>query len=113
MQVTKRDGTKEKFDIAKVKQSIAFACQGVDVNPLELESRIDYFLKDGITTSAIQENIIEHAKQLASASAPEWLLVAGNAYVGANGDWPARYIPAHVRRYGDGTCLTHSAGRTR
>ena len=22
-----------------------------------------------------------------------------NAYVGANGDWPARYIPAHVRRY--------------
>lgn len=80
MQVTKRDGTKEKFDIAKVKQSIAFACQGVDVNPLELESRIDYFLKDGITTSAIQENIIEHAKQLASASAPEWLLVAGNAY---------------------------------
>ncbi len=80
MQVTKRDGTKEDFDIAKVKQSIAYACQGTDVNPLELESRIDYFVKNGIKTSDIQLNIIEHAKQLASAQAPEWLMVAGHAY---------------------------------
>jgi ribonucleoside-diphosphate reductase alpha chain len=65
---------------AKVKQSIAFACEGVNVNPLELESRIDYFLKDGIKTSDIQLNIIEHAKQLATAENPEWLLVAGHAF---------------------------------
>lgn len=80
MQVTKRDGTKEDFDIRKVKQSIAFACEGVDVNPLELESRIDYFLKNGIKTSDIQLNIIEHAKHLASAENPEWLMVAGHAF---------------------------------
>lgn len=80
LKVTKRNGTKEGFDIAKVKQSIAFACEGVDVNPLELESRIDYFLKDGIKTSDIQLNIIEHAKQLANAESPEWLMVAGHAF---------------------------------
>lgn len=80
LKVTKRNGSKEGFDIVKVKQSIAFACENVDVNPLELESRIDYFLKDGIKTSDIQLNIIEHAKQLASAENPEWLLVAGHAF---------------------------------
>lgn len=81
MQVTKRNGTKEDFDISKIKQSIAFACEGVDVNPLELESKIDYFLTDGIKTHDIQLNIIEHAKQLASAEKPEWLLVAGHAFI--------------------------------
>lgn len=79
MQVTKRNGEKEDFDINKIKQSIAFACEGVDVNPLVLESRIDYFLRNGIKTSEIQLNIIEHAKQLASAQEPEWLMVAGHA----------------------------------
>ena len=80
IKVTKRDGTKEEFDIMKIKQSIAYACEGTDANPLELESRIDYFLKNGIKTADIQLNIIEHAKQLASASNPEWLMVAGHAY---------------------------------
>ena len=80
IKVTKRNGTKEDFDIAKVKQSIAYACEGTTVNPLELESRIDYFLKQGIKTSDIQLNIIEHAKQLASAQDPEWLMVAGHAF---------------------------------
>lgn len=79
MQVIKRNGEKEDFDISKVKQSIAYACRGTDVNPLRLESRIDYFLKSGIKTSDIQLNIIEHARQLASAQDPEWLMVAGHA----------------------------------
>jgi ribonucleoside-diphosphate reductase alpha chain len=80
MQVTKRDGTKEQFDILKIKQSIAYSCEGVKVNPLELESRIDYFMKNGISTSDIQANIIQHALQLATPSTPEWLTVAGHAF---------------------------------
>jgi len=80
MQVTKRDGTKENFDTIKIKQSIAYACEGVNVNPLELESRIDYFVKNGISTTDIQANIIQHALQLATPSTPEWLTVAGHAF---------------------------------
>lgn len=79
MQVTKRNGKKEPFDTLKIKQSIAYACQGVNVNPLELESRIDYFVKNGISTTDIQANIIQHALQLATPNAPEWLTVAGHA----------------------------------
>lgn len=77
--VSKRNGVKEPFDILKVKQSISFACKGENVNPLELESRIDYFMKDGISTADIQANIIQHALQLASPQTPEWLMVAGHA----------------------------------
>lgn len=80
MQVTKRDGTKEAFDILKIKQSISYSCEGVNVNPLELESRIDHFMKNGISTSDIQVNIIQHALQLATPSSPEWLTVAGHAF---------------------------------
>jgi ribonucleoside-diphosphate reductase alpha chain len=78
--VTKRNGEKEEFDILKVKRSIAYACEGTDANPLELESRIDYFVKNGIKTQEIQANIIQHALQLATASNPEWLMVAGHAF---------------------------------
>lgn len=78
--VVKRDGNKENFDISKVKKSIAYACQGTTVNPLELESRIDYFMKSGIRTQDIQSNIIQHALQLATAKNPEWLMVAGHAF---------------------------------
>ena len=80
MQVTKRDGTKEQFDTLKIKQSIAYSCEGVNVNPLELESRIDYFMKNGISTADIQANIVQHALQLATPSTPEWLTVAGHAF---------------------------------
>ena len=80
MQVTKRDGTKEQFDTLKIKQSIAYSCEGVKVNPLELESRIDYFMKNGISTADIQANIVQHALQLATPSTPEWLTVAGHAF---------------------------------
>jgi ribonucleoside-diphosphate reductase alpha chain len=79
LQVTKRDGTKTTFDISKIKRSIAFACDSTGSNPLELESKIDSFIKNGIKTKDIQANIIQHAVQLASSQNPEWLKVAGNA----------------------------------
>ena len=79
MQVTKRNGEKEQFDISKIKKSIAFACQSTGMNPLALESKIDQFMKNGIKTKDIQANIIQHAVQLASPQEPEWLKVAGNA----------------------------------
>lgn len=77
--VTKRDGTKTPYDVTKIKKSIELATNGIKVNPLELESKIDQFLKPGIKTKDIQKNIIGHAVQLATAQNPEWLMVAGKA----------------------------------
>jgi ribonucleoside-diphosphate reductase alpha chain len=77
--VEKRDGTKELYDVSKIKKSIQMASEGQDVNPLELESKFDQFLKSGIKTRDIQLNVIQHAVQLATPQAPDWLNVAGSA----------------------------------
>ena len=78
--VVKRNGKREPYDVRKVKQSVAFACEGTDVNPLMLEARLDLFIRDGISSEEIQKNIIQHALQLASPEEPEWLMVAGHAF---------------------------------
>ena len=77
--VEKRDGTKEPYDVSKIKKSIQMASEAQDVNPLELESKFDQFLKPGIKTRDIQLNVIQHAVQLATPQAPDWLNVAGRA----------------------------------
>jgi len=77
--VKKRDGTKVPYDVAKIKQSIAHAVESTGANQLALEAKIDQFIKDGIKTSDIQQNIIQHAVQLATPQEPEWLNVAGRA----------------------------------
>ncbi len=83
--VEKRDGTKEPYDVSKIKKSIHMASEGQDVNPLELESKFDQFLKPGIKTRDIQLNVIQHAVQLATPSAPDWVNVAGRAL--ARDEW--------------------------
>lgn len=77
--VEKRDGTRELYDVSKIKKSIQMAAEGQDVNPLELESKFDQFLKNGIKTGDIQRNVIQHAIQLATPDAPDWVNVAGRA----------------------------------
>lgn len=75
--VKKRNGSTEAYDIDKTRQVINFACEGLDVNPLQLESRIDQVLYDGISTADIHANLIEHSKQLCSPQSPDWVFVTG------------------------------------
>lgn len=77
MKVVKRNGKREDYNCKKIKKAIKFACDGLSVNSLVLESKFDEFLYDGVKTSQIQENIILHAKNLASPVDDEWLLVSG------------------------------------
>lgn len=77
--VVKRSGEKVNYDSSKIKKQIHLATDGLNVNHLELEQKIDLFVKSGMCTSDIQKNVIQHAVQLASASAPIWLNVAGRA----------------------------------
>lgn len=51
--VTKRNGTKEAFQVEKIRQCIDFACEGLDVSPMALESLFNENIFDGITTSSI------------------------------------------------------------
>lgn len=75
--VVKRNGASELYDVAKIKQAVQLACEDLDVNPLELESKFDEFIYDGIPTTKINENLIHHAIILASPENPEWVVAAG------------------------------------
>lgn len=77
MKVLKRDGTTEQYNCKKIKKAISFACDGLQVNPLKLEAKFDEFLFDGVTTEQIQQNLIIHAKNLATPSDDDWVFVAG------------------------------------
>ena len=80
LKVMKRDGRYEEYSVEKVKNAIAWAIEGLDVNALELESKIDQVLFDGITTLQIHENLIHHARTLCSPESPDWSIVAGRLF---------------------------------
>jgi len=75
--VLKRDGTKEQFDVTKIRNVVNMACDGLPVNPVELEAKFDQFISNEITTEQIHDNLIYHARTLASPSSPAWNWVAG------------------------------------
>lgn len=77
MKVIKRNGKTEDYNCKKIKKAINFACEGLSVNPLKLEAKFDETLFDGVTTKAIQDNLILHAKNLSTPLDDEWLLVSG------------------------------------
>lgn len=78
MYVTKRNGEQELFNLDKTRQVISWACDGLDVNPLELESHIDITFKNGIKTQDIQENLITQSLSLVDLDHYDWLKVAAN-----------------------------------
>jgi len=77
MRAIKRNGEMAPLDIDKIKQVIAWASDGLDLNPLELEARVSTVFKDGISTREIQDNLINQALTLTSIEEPNWRIVAG------------------------------------
>ena len=77
MKIIKRNGDREKLDIDKIKQVVAWATTGCTVNPLELESRLTASFKDGVSTREIQQQLITQALMLTSIEQPDWRYVAG------------------------------------
>lgn len=77
MQVTKRDGTLQEFDVSKIKKCIEWATTGIKVNPLELEANISIQLNDGVSTADIHNCCLDEALKLATPEFPQWRYVAG------------------------------------
>jgi ribonucleoside-diphosphate reductase alpha chain len=75
--VTKKSGAIVPFEISKIKKMIDFATQGLEVNPLLLESKINLTFKDKIKTSDIQQNLIISGIELIDTEEPDWVTVVG------------------------------------
>ena len=77
MNVIKKSGRIDPFDISKIKKMIDFSCHGLDVNPLLLESKINLTFRNNIKTTEIQQNLIGVCLELISVEEPDWVIVAG------------------------------------
>lgn len=74
--VVKRNGDVTPLDITKIRQVIEWAADGLNINPIELESNIQMRFRNNMTTKEIQENLIDTALQLTSIEESDWRILA-------------------------------------
>jgi ribonucleoside-diphosphate reductase alpha chain len=79
--VIQRSGETRPLDITKIRRVVEWACEGLEVNPLALESGLTSRLRDSITTREIQENLINVATQLFCVEETDWKYVAGRLHI--------------------------------
>jgi len=75
--VMNRDGVIEDLDIEKIREKLLRACDGLEVNMVELESKIESIYEEKITTKKIQESLINSAVSMTSFEESDWAAVAG------------------------------------
>jgi len=73
----KRNGSIEEFNISKIRRQIQFACEGTNINPIEVEALIKIPNKEYIETKEIQNLIILNTVSEISYEKFEMNLVAG------------------------------------
>ena len=75
--VTKRDGTKQEFDLEKVHQVLEWACEGITgVSISEIELKANIQLYNNIPAYDIHELLIKSAAELISEHTPNYQFVA-------------------------------------
>ncbi len=84
MMVIKRNQQESPIDIKEIRQAIKWACDGLGVDPLELESHITSIYtgdRDTITTKEIQFSLIDQALRMTTVERPEFRVVAARLLV--------------------------------
>jgi ribonucleoside-diphosphate reductase alpha chain len=81
IEVIRRDGTPTPLNTAKIREVVAWACQGKDVNAIALEAGMTTRLRNGVTTREIQDNLIDCALGMCSIDEPDWRYVAGRLHI--------------------------------
>lgn len=74
--VKNREGKVVPIDISKIRDVIMKACEGLDVDPMELELDSQIHFTQNISTKTIQETLIRVANEKASVARPDWTFVA-------------------------------------
>jgi ribonucleoside-diphosphate reductase alpha chain len=79
--VQNRDGKLEEFKIEKIKRMVQRGTAGLDVNPLELESKVSVAFTDGVQTKHIHDSMIIVCTDLTTPEEPDWRYVAGRFFI--------------------------------
>jgi ribonucleoside-diphosphate reductase alpha chain len=76
--VIKRDGTKQQWDVLKIRKTINWATEGIEgVDPMEIEDHLVLVVTDNIKTIDLIETMIDTIKSLVSKEKPNYIYVAG------------------------------------
>ena len=75
--VINREGIRETLNIEKIREKLVRACEGLEVNMVELESHVGSIYEENITTKKIQESLINLAVSMTSFEESDWTTVAG------------------------------------
>ncbi len=81
MAVIKRNYKETDLNIDEIRNAVSWACLDLDVESLELESHINSIYNGDVTTTKIQQSLIDTALALTSVEAPDWRVVAARLYV--------------------------------
>lgn len=74
--VVKRDGSIQEFKLENIIKQAKLACEGLGCSPDELVMNANVLIRDMITSSEIQENLIVSAEQQVDWGKPQWTYVA-------------------------------------
>ena len=74
--VINREGKEVPIDVTKIRSVIEKACQGLNVDPMELELDAQIHFTEKISTKTIQETLIRVANEKVKMSEPDWTFVA-------------------------------------
>ena len=75
--VINREGIVEELNIEKIREKLVRACDNLEVNMVELESKIDSIYEEKITTQKIQASLINAAVTMTTFEESDWAYVAG------------------------------------
>lgn len=75
--VINRYGVREPIDVDKIREKLIKACEGLDVNMVELESHIETIYQEDITTKRIQESLINLTVSMTNFESSHWANVGG------------------------------------
>ncbi len=77
MEVTKRNGELELYDVEKIHQVVEWATEGINnVSPSDIEMNMNLSMRDKISTEEIHQILIKSASDLISESTPNYQYVA-------------------------------------
>lgn len=99
--VINRQGESVPIDILKIRRVIEQACEGLPVDPLELELDSQIHFVDGMTTSHIQDILIRVANEKTSMEQPAWTYVAARLLLHDLYQDMGRHRPRYYQDFAD------------
>lgn len=77
IRIIKNDGSREDLNIDKIYKHLQYACEGLNVSQVDIIKNAKLKFFNNMKSSAIQDSLIQSAREMISEESPDYELVAG------------------------------------